>query len=93
MPTHIDVLCGHYPSVVEWNGRAIEADRKYLKYEGAENFYSLYRCHDYHFRNLWRDVPRPVLLLYCVVLLAVLAANVVAILLAATVARRRMHHD
>jgi tetratricopeptide (TPR) repeat protein len=50
MPTHIDVLCGHYPAVVEWNGRAIEADRKYLKRAGAENFYSLYRCHDYHFR-------------------------------------------
>ena len=50
MPTHIDVLCGHYAAVVEWNGRAIEADRKYLKREGAENFYSLYRCHDYHFR-------------------------------------------
>ena len=50
MPTHIDVLCGHYPAVVEGNGRAIEADRKYLKREGAENFYSLYRCHDYHFR-------------------------------------------
>ena len=31
--------------------------------------------------------------LYCVVLLAVIGANVVAILLAATVARRRMHHD
>ena len=50
MPTHIDVLCGHYPAVVEWNGRAIEADRRYLEREGAENFYSLYRCHDYHFR-------------------------------------------
>jgi tetratricopeptide (TPR) repeat protein len=49
MPTHIDVLCGHYPAVVEWNRRAIAADRKYLKHEGAENFYSLYRCHDYHF--------------------------------------------
>ena len=49
MPTHIDVLCGHYSAVVEWNGRAIAADRKYLKREGAENFYSLYRCHDYHF--------------------------------------------
>ena len=33
------------------------------------------------------------LLAYCVVLLAVLAANVTAILLAATIARRRMHHD
>jgi hypothetical protein len=33
------------------------------------------------------------LLVYCVVLLAVLAANVTAIFLAATIARRRMHHD
>jgi tetratricopeptide (TPR) repeat protein len=49
MPTHIDVLCGYYSAVVDWNGRAIAADRKYLKREGAENFYSLYRCHDYHF--------------------------------------------
>ena len=33
------------------------------------------------------------LLSYCVVLLAVLAANVGAIIVVATVARRRMHHD
>jgi hypothetical protein len=33
------------------------------------------------------------LLVYCVVLLAVIAANVAAILLAATVARRGMHQD
>ena len=33
------------------------------------------------------------LLVYCVVVLAVITANVVAILLAATVARHRMHHD
>ena len=33
------------------------------------------------------------LLVYCVVLLAVLAANVTAILLAATIARRWMHQD
>jgi tetratricopeptide (TPR) repeat protein len=50
MPTHIDVLCGHYPDVVEWNDRAIKADRKYLAKEGALNFYSLYRCHDFHFK-------------------------------------------
>ena len=50
MPTHIDVLCGHYPDVVEWNDRAIKADRKYLAKEGARNFYSLYRCHDFHFK-------------------------------------------
>ncbi len=50
MPTHIDVLCGDYLNVVEWNERAIKADRKYLAKEGALNFYSLYRCHNYHFK-------------------------------------------
>jgi hypothetical protein len=50
MPTHIDVLCGHYNDVVVSNARAIVADRKYLEREGALNFYSLYRCHDYHFK-------------------------------------------
>jgi hypothetical protein len=33
------------------------------------------------------------LLVYCVVVLAVITANVVAILLAATIAGHRMHHD
>ena len=50
MPTHIDVLCGDYRAVVESNHAAIEADRKFLAREGAGNFYSLYRCHDYHFK-------------------------------------------
>ena len=50
MPTHIDVLCGDYRSVVETNQAGIEADRKFLAEEGASNFYSLYRCHNYHFK-------------------------------------------
>lgn len=50
MPTHIDVLCGDYQRVVDSNSAAIEADRTYLEREGAMNFYSLYRCHDYHFK-------------------------------------------
>lgn len=50
MPTHIDVLCGDYRAVVDSNQAAIEADRKFLAREGADNFYSLYRCHDYHFK-------------------------------------------
>ncbi|MGR3984555.1 MAG: hypothetical protein OD817_04770 [Gammaproteobacteria bacterium] len=50
MPTHIDVLCGHYSDVVKWNHRAVEADRKYLAREGPLNFYSLYRCHNQHFK-------------------------------------------
>jgi tetratricopeptide (TPR) repeat protein len=50
MPTHIDVLCGNYRDVVVSNEKAIEADRKFLEREGPLNFYSLYRCHDYHFK-------------------------------------------
>ncbi len=50
MPTHIDVLCGHYQDVVERNSKAIAADRKYLEKAGPLNFYSAYRCHNYHFK-------------------------------------------
>jgi hypothetical protein len=50
MATHIDVLCGRYSNVAESNGRAIAADAKYLARQGADNFYSLYRCHNYHFK-------------------------------------------
>ena len=50
MPTHIDVLCGHYQAVVASNARAIAADRTFLEREGPLNFYSLYRCHNYHFK-------------------------------------------
>ena len=50
MPTHIDVLCGHYERVVFSNDAAMVADRKFLAKEGPLNFYSLYRCHDYHFK-------------------------------------------
>jgi len=49
MPTHIDVQCGHYENVVRWNERAIEADLKYYDAEGAFNYYTGYRQHDYHF--------------------------------------------
>ena len=50
MATHIDVLCGDYENVVSRNHAAIVADRKYLKARGPENFYSIYRCHNYHFK-------------------------------------------
>ncbi len=50
MPTHVDVLCGDYMNVVLRNHTAIIADRKFLAREGAENFYSVYRCHNYHFK-------------------------------------------
>jgi tetratricopeptide (TPR) repeat protein len=50
MGTHIDVLCGDYHRVVERNARAIEADRRWLEREGPDNFYTVYRCHNYHFK-------------------------------------------
>ena len=50
MATHIDVLCGDYLSVVNWNEEAIRADRRYLAARGPSNFYTLYRCHNYHFK-------------------------------------------
>ncbi len=50
MPTHIDVLCGNYRDVIAWNTRACDADGKFLAEEGPLNFYTLYRCHNYHFR-------------------------------------------
>ena len=50
MATHIDVLCGDYLSVVNWNEQAIQADRRYLAARGPFNFYTLYRCHNYHFK-------------------------------------------
>ncbi|MFA3917293.1 tetratricopeptide repeat protein [Ruegeria hyattellae] len=50
MPTHVDVLCGDYMNVVLRNEAAIVADRKFLKRAGVDNFYSVYRCHNYHFK-------------------------------------------
>jgi tetratricopeptide (TPR) repeat protein len=50
MPTHIDVLCGDYMNVVLRNQAAIVADRIFLEREGPDNFYSVYRCHNYHFK-------------------------------------------
>lgn len=50
MPTHVDVLCGHYHNVVARNSAAIVADRKFLERAGHMNFYSAYRCHNYHFK-------------------------------------------
>lgn len=50
MPTHIDVQCGNYLDVVDSNQAGIEMDLRYYHYAGAKNFYSLYRCHNYHFK-------------------------------------------
>jgi tetratricopeptide (TPR) repeat protein len=50
MPTHLDVLCGDYRRVLSSNSAAIAADQKFLAREGAMNFYTLYRAHNYHFK-------------------------------------------
>lgn len=49
MPSHIDVLCGHYRASVTANLAAVEADRRFVDRAGPLNFYSLYRAHDLHF--------------------------------------------
>lgn len=64
MGTHIDVLCGDYHNVVTKNSKAIEADRKWLEREGADNFYTVYRCHNYHFKvygAMFLGQPEPAL--------------------------------
>lgn len=50
MPSHLDIICGHYGDAVIANTAAIVADEKYVARAGAMNFYTLYRSHDYHFR-------------------------------------------
>lgn len=49
MPTHIDVQCAGYRDVVTWNEEAVRADLKYWREHGANNIYSGYRLHNYHF--------------------------------------------
>ncbi len=64
MATHIDVICGDYANVVARNSRAIEADQKFLERAGAENFYSVYRCHNFHFKiygAMFLGQPEPAL--------------------------------
>ena len=50
MPSHIDVRCGNYYEAVVANDKAIEADRVYLENEGAMNFHTLSRIHNFHLK-------------------------------------------
>lgn len=50
MPSHLEVLCGNYRRVVSDNDAAIAVDAKVLERSGAMNFYTLYRCHNIHFK-------------------------------------------
>lgn len=49
MPTHIDVLCGDYQSVIARNMAAMQIDRKWFEAKGGDDFYTLYRVHNISF--------------------------------------------
>ncbi|HRW06467.1 MAG TPA: hypothetical protein P5121_15290 [Caldilineaceae bacterium] len=50
MPSHIDILCGHYYNAVVANSRAIAVDQHYVAREGVRNVYTMYRAHNLHFK-------------------------------------------
>lgn len=50
MATHLDVLCGDWRRAISSNSDAIVADQKFVAQVGAVNFYTLYRCHNMHFK-------------------------------------------
>lgn len=50
MPSHLDIICGDYRQAIASNSVGIRGDEKFLFREGALNFYTLYRSHNYHFR-------------------------------------------
>lgn len=49
MPTHLDVLCGHYHDVLIYNQKALETDRRFLSYSENPGIYLAYIIHDFHF--------------------------------------------
>src|SRR5690606_1228753 len=50
MASHIDVLCGDYHDSLVANERAMQADDRYFAREEDAAFYTLYRCHNIHFK-------------------------------------------
>ena len=49
MPTHLDVLCGHYNDVLVHNQKALATDRRFLAYSDDPGVYLVYVIHDFHF--------------------------------------------
>jgi tetratricopeptide (TPR) repeat protein len=49
MPTHIDVLCGHYHDVLVYNQKALVRDRRFLAYATDPGVYLIYVIHNFHF--------------------------------------------
>ena len=49
MPTHLDVLCGHYNDVLKYNQRALVTDRRFLSLTQDPGVYLVYVIHNFHF--------------------------------------------
>ncbi len=49
MPTHLDVLCGHYNDVLRFNQKALATDRRFLAYSDDPGVYLVYVIHNFHF--------------------------------------------
>ncbi len=49
MPSHIYVWTGRYDDVIRTNQEAVKIDGAYVEHAGRDNFYTLYRLHNYHF--------------------------------------------
>lgn len=49
MGSHIDIQVGDYRRAVASNAEACIADEKFFSEQGGNNFYTIYRLHDYHF--------------------------------------------
>jgi tetratricopeptide (TPR) repeat protein len=49
MPSHIYIWAGRYADAIRVNQRAVQVDGEFVKHGGRENFYTLYRLHNYHF--------------------------------------------
>lgn len=48
MPAHLDILVGDYRAAIAASRAACAADEAYYAREGGDNFYTVYRLHDYH---------------------------------------------
>ncbi|KAF7933921.1 uncharacterized protein EAE98_003630 [Botrytis deweyae] len=48
MPSHLDILIGDYRRAIACNYNASIANEKFLSRSGPNNFYTIYRLHDYH---------------------------------------------
>jgi len=49
MPSHIYIWTGRYDDAIRVNELAVDVDAAFVEYAGRENFYTLYRLHNYHF--------------------------------------------